>query len=76
MPAITLPIPVRALGEVVLPGAVSLNKELVRNEFAWHYKHYSEDPELAKPEIEAGTTKRGLWADPSPTPPWDFRMAG
>jgi micrococcal nuclease len=63
----------RTLGEVVLPGGVSLNKELVKNGFAWHYKKYSNDLELAQLEIEARNAKIGLWTDPSPAPPWEFR---
>ena len=27
-------------------------------------------------ENDAKTGKRGLWADASPTPPWDFRRSG
>ncbi len=30
--------------------------------------------ERAENDAKAG--KRGLWADPSPTPPWEFRRAG
>jgi hypothetical protein len=49
---------------------------------AWHYKYYQneqspEDRRLyAEAEREARAAKRGLWADPNPTPPWDFRHGG
>lgn len=62
----------RKVGEVLINGK-SLNKELVRAGFAWQYKQYSKDPDLAKLEIEARNAKRGLWSDPAPIPPWEFR---
>src|SRR5262249_27668736 len=50
-----------------------INKELVEEGFAWHYVQYSKDKELAKAEKAAKERMKGLWADPSPIPPWDFR---
>ena len=41
--------------------------------YAWHFKKYSSDPILAAAELEARKMKRGLWADPSPVAPWDYR---
>lgn len=40
---------------------------------AWVYTKYSTDPTLPTLEAEARTAQRGLWADPSPVPPWDWR---
>lgn len=46
---------------------------------AWWYSHYAKEqsPEDRKTyeaaEREAREAKRGLWVDPSPTPPWEFR---
>jgi len=40
---------------------------------AWHYVKYSDDQKLADAEQKAPTAKRGLWADPKPMPPWDWR---
>jgi endonuclease YncB( thermonuclease family) len=37
------------------------------------YKAYSKDKNLAEAEEKAGKEKRGLWADKSPEPPWEFR---
>jgi len=51
----------------------SLNKELLKAGLAWHYKRYSNDSELAELETEARLRRQGLWADPSPTAPWEFR---
>jgi len=54
-------------------GDKNLNKELLSAGLAWHYKYYSRDPELAKLEFEARSAKRGLWAEPDPVPPWEWR---
>jgi endonuclease YncB( thermonuclease family) len=45
-----------------------INKELVAEDFAWHYVRYSKDKHLAKAEKDAKEGKKGLWAGPSPIP--------
>jgi len=66
----------RLLGWVYLPGdAVSLNHQLVAAGLAWHYRRYSDDPGLQRLEDEARAARRGLWADPHPVPPWDYRKS-
>jgi endonuclease YncB( thermonuclease family) len=52
---------------------IDLNKELLKAGLAWHYKKYSRDAELAKLEFQARSQKRGLWAEPNPVPPWEYR---
>lgn len=48
---------------------------------AWHYKKYqneqtAEDRErYAFAEYEAKAKRVGLWADPNPIPPWEWRRA-
>jgi endonuclease YncB( thermonuclease family) len=64
----------RLVGRVFAKGA-ELNLELVRAGLAWHYKRYSDDPALAEAERAARAAKRGLWRDPSPVPPWEFRRS-
>lgn len=62
----------RAVGRVVLDGR-DVGLELVRAGLAWHFTRYSADPSLARAEREARAARRGLWAQPSPVPPWEFR---
>ena len=50
-----------------------LSQEMLKAGFAWHYKKYNFDSELAASENEARTAKRGLWQDKSPIPPWEIR---
>ncbi|NEM97068.1 thermonuclease family protein [Pontibacter burrus] len=63
----------RVVGTIILPDGRSLNEELVKNGFAWHYKAYSKDKNLANMEADARRYKRGLWEAPNPVAPWDFR---
>jgi len=68
----------RTIGKIMLDGA-DVNIEQVKAGYAWHYKKYqNEQPtadkaSYARAEDEARSQKLGLWADPSPTPPWEFR---
>ncbi len=57
----------------VFVDSLNLNKELVRHGLAWHYKRHSSDNTLARLEDSARTAKAGLWSDPNPIPPWEFR---
>jgi len=52
---------------------VDLNKELLKAGLAWHYKRYSSDPVLASIEMQARAAKRGLWSEPNPVAPWEYR---
>lgn len=51
----------------------SINHDLVAEGWAWHYKRYSDSKELADAESAARDDKLGLWADPNPVAPWDWR---
>ena len=63
----------RTLAHVILPDGSELNRELVRQGFAWWFRKYSTDESLGKLEEEARTNRRGLWADAKPVAPWDWR---
>ncbi len=57
----------------VYAGEIELNLRLVESGLAWHFVKYSDDSVLASAEAEARRLKRGLWADPHPEAPWDYR---
>jgi endonuclease YncB( thermonuclease family) len=40
---------------------------------AWFSKDYGKDPVVKVLADEAKRERRGLWADPRPMPPWDWR---
>lgn len=63
----------RTLGVVILENGKNLNQEILKAGYAWHYKKYNNDTQLADLESEARVKKLGLWQDSSPTAPWDFR---
>ena len=54
-------------------GSQWINKEMVAEGWAWHYKQYSKDQRLEAAEARAKATRRGLWANRNPVAPWDWR---
>jgi micrococcal nuclease len=54
-------------------GDVCVNKQLIIQGMAWHYKKYNHDPELARLEDQARMRKMGLWSQSYPVAPWDWR---
>jgi endonuclease YncB( thermonuclease family) len=63
----------RTLGEVILPDGRSLNEELLKAGLAWWFRKYSKAVRLEELERQAREAKRGLWAEPNPVPPWEWR---
>ncbi len=64
----------RMLGEIVLPDGRMLNQELVRDGFCWWYRKYAPgDTTLERFETEAREAGRGLWVEPNPVSPWEWR---
>jgi micrococcal nuclease len=68
----------RHLGVIYMNGT-DINQSMIQDGYAWFYKHYAkEQPKeealrYAKAEADARSKQRGLWADPNPVPPWEFR---
>lgn len=54
-------------------GGRDVSETLVAEGLAWHYLRFSSDPRLAAAEQAARAASRGLWADPKPVAPWDWR---
>lgn len=53
-----------------------INAEMVEECMAWAYRQYLHTPyssEYINRENRARTSRRGLWSDYNPTPPWEFR---
>lgn len=63
----------RTVAEVILPDGRSLGSELVAEGMAWQYRAYSHDATLAQAEAAARAANLGLWSQPNPIPPWDWR---
>jgi len=62
----------RLLARVIV-GGIDVNETLVRKGLAWHYERGPGDPRLAAAERAARAERAGLWADPRPVPPWQWR---
>lgn len=65
----------RYISNVIYDDTLSLCHELVKNGLAWHYVKYSKDSTLQDLEDRAKDAKVGLWQDPKPVAPWDWRSS-
>ncbi|WP_242156372.1 thermonuclease family protein [Aestuariivivens sediminis] len=55
--------------------SLDLSQELIKNGLAWHYKKYSKDSLLQHMENRARNQKIGLWNNPHPIAPWEWRSS-
>lgn len=68
----------REIGKVLTAG-LDVNLEQVRLGLAWHYKAYErEQPPQDRETYNAAEqvarkAREGLWQDPAPVPPWEYR---
>jgi len=58
---------------VITVDGINVNKALVAEGLAWHYKQFSSDPELASAEEAAKVEKKNIWSERGPVPPWEWR---
>jgi endonuclease YncB( thermonuclease family) len=53
---------------------MNVNQELVKQGWCWWYRKYVPgDTVLERLENEAREERKGLWVDPQPVPPWEWR---
>ena len=62
----------RTIGRVSCAG-IDANAEQVRRGMAWVFDRYATDRSLYAIQDEARAARRGLWSDPAPVPPWEYR---
>jgi len=63
----------RIVGVVFVDGK-NINLEMVKCGLAWHYVAFARNnTQLAEAQAEAQRKRRGLWVQPNPIPPWEFR---
>ena len=66
----------KVVARVTLPDGKELNQEMVAAGMAWwDQKHGEDDRTLKKANAEAIGGKKGLWTDPAPLSPWDYRQS-
>ena len=65
----------RILGTIwaMIPVRTDVNLQMVKDGFAWHYKQFDNTQSYAAAETAARMAKRGLWKDPAPITPHEFR---
>ena len=62
------------IADVSLPDGINVSLELVRNGWCWWDQPYAPDNViLAELQRRARRAGIGLWADPRPIPPWEWR---
>jgi len=62
----------RTVGTVRL-GELDVCRQQVVTGNAWVYRQYMTDSSLLDNEEQAKLEGDGLWSDPNPTPPWEWR---
>ena len=55
------------------PEKKDVSAEMIKAGMAWHSKEYSDDVQYEKLEIQARDNEIGIWNDPNPIAPWEFR---
>ncbi len=64
----------RVVADVILTNEVNLSLQILRAGFAWwDRKQAKYDRALEGMEAKAKASKKGLWADPDPMSPWEWR---
>lgn len=64
----------RVIGQVSAAG-VNANRAQLRGGMAWVYSRFNTNPLDRGLELQARGRRTGLWADPAPVPPWQWRRA-
>ena len=57
----------------VYVGRRCMNKAMLSEGLAWHYKDYSNSAEYSQLEESARSQKKGVFRQKNPTPPWEWR---
>ena len=63
----------RYLAYVYSPEGKDVSLLMIHEGMAWHFTKYDNNDVYEAAQNLAKKAKRGLWADPSPVAPWDFR---
>jgi len=62
------------IADVLLLDGHNINLELVKQGWCWWYRKYAPgNAELETLEREAREAQKGIWLNPAPLPPWEWR---
>ena len=62
----------RTLGAVIVDGVDATARQVAAG-MAWHYDRFDKSAGLARSQATARAARKGLWSDPAPVPPWEWR---
>jgi endonuclease YncB( thermonuclease family) len=71
----------RIVGKVLLAGNDICLRQ-IEDDLAWHFKKYEDEQpavdrvRYSRAERDARAAHVGLWRDPHPVPPWEYRRNG
>jgi endonuclease YncB( thermonuclease family) len=63
----------RIAARVYLADGREVNRVMVERDYAWYFKGYQENKELARLQAQARKARLGLWSQERPQPPWQWR---
>jgi endonuclease YncB( thermonuclease family) len=64
----------RNIADVFLPNGANVNHTLVKDGASWWYRKYAPGNMVVEGlETEARKARKGLWVNPQPVPPWEWR---
>lgn len=64
----------RTVARIATPETPDVGLELIRMGYAWYWDKYAPNVDRYRnAQFEARSHQRGLWHDPHPVPPWDWR---
>ena len=64
----------RTIADLLLSDGTNVDHTLVKEGWCWWYRKYVPgDPVVEGLETEAREARKGVWADPQPVPPWEWR---
>lgn len=63
----------RLIAELVLSNGENVNKKMIKEGYAWHFKKYSKDRDYDDLERWARARKLQIWSEKNPVSPWDWR---
>jgi micrococcal nuclease len=64
----------RTIANVLLSDGINVNHALVKDGWWWWYRKYAPgNTVLERLENEAREARKGLWVEPNPMPPWEWR---
>lgn len=63
----------RRIGIAFVEG-VNVNEKMLSEGMAWHFKKYDANSQWSVLESKAKEEKKGLWSQPNPVAPWEWRV--